>query len=443
MKNILLLGAGLSTTSLIRYLLDHAEKYDWKLRIGDQQTESVQKKLKNYSRAECFVFDVTDENTLHMEVIGADIVISMLPARFHHLVAQACVEHGKTMVTASYASDEIKALHEEAVRKNVLILMEMGVDPGIDHMSAMQIIDKIRTQGGNITLFKSFTGGLVAPKYDNNPWNYKFTWNPRNVVLAGQGVSKFIRNGRYKYIPYTQLFSRIMTTSVDGYGDFEIYPNRDSLSYRETYNLTDIPTIFRGTMRRPGYAKAWNVFVQLGATDDSYVIEDSENMTYRDFINTFLPYEKDTPVEKKIIKLLPHLIDENVMRKLNYLEIFSEKPVGLVKATPAKILQKILEEKWQLEEGDRDMIVMQHRFEYTVNQGNERVKISSLVVEGETREITAMAKTVGLPLAIAVKLVATGKVNLPGVQAPVMSELYNPILDELRTLGIDFIEKDF
>ncbi len=443
MKNITIFGAGLSATSMINYLLEKAEENDWNIRLGDYDEQMAVDKVNGNPRSKGFKFDVNDAAQVEEEVKNADIVVSMLPARFHHIIAEKCVKYGRNMLTASYISPEMKALDAEARAKGIGVYNELGVDPGIDHMSAMRIIDEIKNNGGKLTAFFSYTGGLVAPEYDNNPWNYKFTWNPRNVVLAGQGVSKFIRNGRYKYIPYTQLFSRIMTTSVDGYGDFEIYPNRDSLSYRETYNLTDIPTIFRGTMRRPGYAKAWNVFVQLGATDDSYVIEDSENMTYRDFINTFLPYEKDTPVEEKIIKLLPHLIDENVMRKLNYLEIFSEKPVGLVKATPAKILQKILEEKWQLEEGDRDMIVMQHRFEYTDNQGKERVKVSSLVVEGETREITAMAKTVGLPLAIAVKLVATGKVNLPGVQAPVMSELYNPILDELKTLGIDFIEKDF
>jgi saccharopine dehydrogenase (NADP+, L-glutamate forming) len=443
MKNIFIIGAGLSTPCLIKYLTERSEEYNWNVTVGDISKEMVEKRLQDCPKGKAVAFDVFNDKQRASYISKADLVISMLPARMHYLVAKTCIRYKKDMVTASYVSDEVREFHQQAKENGTILLNEIGLDPGIDHMSAMRIIDEIKNNGGKLTAFFSYTGGLVAPEYDNNPWNYKFTWNPRNVVLAGQGVSKFIRNGRYKYIPYTQLFSRIMTTSVDGYGDFEIYPNRDSLSYRETYNLTDIPTIFRGTMRRPGYAKAWNVFVQLGATDDSYVIEDSENMTYRDFINTFLPYEKDTPVEEKIIKLLPHLIDENVMRKLNYLEIFSEKPVGLVKATPAKILQKILEEKWQLEEGDRDMIVMQHRFEYTDNQGNERVKVSSLVVEGETREITVMAKPVGLPLAIAVKLVATGKVNLPGVQAPVMSELYNPILDELKTLGIDFIEKDF
>ncbi len=440
MKKITIFGAGLSASTMIKYLLDKAGEYDWHIRLGDYNEETAKSKIGNSRFGEGFKFDVNDAAQVDAEITNADIVVSMLPARFHHIIAAKCVEKGKSMLTASYISPEMRELDVEAQDKGIGLYNELGVDPGIDHMSAMRIIDQIRNDGGKVTAFFSYTGGLVAPKYDNNPWNYKFTWNPRNVVLAGQGVSKFIRNGRYKYIPYTQLFSRTMTTTVEGYGEFEIYPNRDSLSYRDTYGLNDIPTIFRGTMRRPGFCKAWNVFVQLGATDDSFVIEDSENMTYRDFINTFLPYEKNTSIEEKLIRLLPHLMDETVMRKLHFLEIFSEKKVGLKKATPAQILQKILEEKWHLDENDLDMIVMQHRFEYTDKEGNEKVKISSLVVEGDSKEQTAMAKTVGLPLAIAVKLVATGKVNIKGVSAPVMPELYKPILDELQTLGIIFKE---
>ena len=442
MKNITIFGVGLSATSMINYLFDHAEEHDWQIRLGDYNEAMAKAKVKGNSRGTGFKFDVNNQEQVIDEIKKADIVVSMLPARFHHLIAEKCVKLKKNMLTASYISPELKALELEAKGAGIGLYSELGVDPGIDHMSAMKVIDAIRQEGGILKAFFSSTGGLVAPEYDNNPWHYKFTWNPRNVVLAGQGVSKFIRNGLYKYVPYTELFSRIMTTSVEGYGDFEIYPNRDSLSYREIYNLQDIPTIYRGTMRRPGYTKAWNVFVQLGLTDDSYVIEDSANMTYRDFVNAFLPYEQSISVEEKLIKLLPHLVDEKVMQKLNFLEIFSNKPVKLEKATPAQILQMILEDKWQLEEGDLDMIVMQHRFEYTDNQGIERKKMSSLVVEGDSKEITAMAKTVGLPLGIAVKLVATGKVNLPGVSAPVIPELYEPILEELKEYGINFKEED-
>ena len=442
MKKITILGAGLSATSLINYLLERAEKYDWAIKLGDYDLDLAKSKVNGNPRGEAFQFDVTNEALVADIVSKSDIVVSMMPASFHHIIAKECVKHKKNMLTASYVSDAMKQLNDDAKEAGVGLFNELGVDPGIDHMSAMRIIDNLRDNGNKLNAFFSFTGGLVAPEYDNNPWNYKFTWNPRNVVLAGQGISMFIRNGKYKYIPYQQLFRRVMTTTVEGYGEFEVYPNRDSLSYRETYGLEDIPTIFRGTMRRPGYTKAWNVFVQLGATDDTYIIEDSENMTYRDFINTFLPYEKSTPVEVKIQKLLPELIDEEVMTKLVWLDIFSHKKVELKRATPAQILQKILEEKWQLDEGDKDMIVMQHRFEYTDTNDTEKAIISSMVMKGESLQNTAMAITVGLPLAIATKMVANGETKLTGVHTPVIPELYNPILDELAELGIEFTETE-
>jgi len=441
MKKITILGAGLSATSLINYLLERAEKYDWTIKLGDYDLDLAKSKINGNSRGEAFQFDVTDEKLVAEIVSSSDIVVSMMPASFHHIIARECVTHKKQMLTASYVSDAMKELNDAAKDAGVGLFNELGVDPGIDHMSAMRIIDNLRSKGSKLKAFFSFTGGLVAPEYDNNPWNYKFTWNPRNVVLAGQGTSMFIRNGKYKYIPYQQLFRRIMMTSVDGYGDFEVYPNRDSLSYREIYGLEEIPTIFRGTMRRPGYTKAWNVFVQLGATDDTYTIEDSENMTYRDFINTFLPYESHTPVEVKIQHLLPELIDEEVMTKLVWLDLFSNKKVELKNATPAQILQKILEEKWQLDEGDKDMIVMQHRFEFTNADNQNKAIVSSMVMKGESLSNTAMAITVGLPLAIATKMVANGEINLTGVHTPVIPELYNPILDELADLGIEFSEK--
>ncbi len=280
MKRILVLGAGLSSSSLIKYLLDNAKEFDWQVVVGDMDVELAKRKIDGNERGEAFMFDVSDEEMRSREISASDIVISMLPARFHHFVAKDCVDYGIDMVTASYVSPEIKALDAEAKAKNIIMLNEIGVDPGIDHMSAMQVIDKIRQIGGKLHTFKSSTGGLVAPEFDTNPWNYKFTWNPRNVVLAGQGTSMFIRNGRYKYIPYHCLFDRLHEIEIPEYGKFEIYPNRDSLKYRSIYGLEAIPTMFRGTMRRPGYSEAWNIFVQLGLTDDTYKMEDVENMTW-------------------------------------------------------------------------------------------------------------------------------------------------------------------
>jgi saccharopine dehydrogenase (NADP+, L-glutamate forming) len=440
MQKILILGAGLSASSLIKYLLEHSTEYDWNIRIGDLSEETAKKKINGHPNGEAFTFDVKNIEQCYAEVEKADIVVSMLPASMHYTVAEACVKFSKNMVTASYVSKEIKELHQQAIAKDIIILNEIGVDPGIDHMSAMKVIDRVRETGGKIEEFYSSTGGLVAPKYDNNPWNYKFTWNPRNVVIAGQGSSMFIKNGRYKYIPYNKLFSRILRTNVLDYGEFEIYPNRDSLKYREIYGLEDIPSMFRGTMRRPGFAKAWDVFVQLGCTDDTYVIEDSEKMTYRQFINSFLRYEPHIPVEKKLADYVGIEEDSEIMYKMRWLGIFSDQVIGLKKATPAQIMQHILEQKWVLDEDDKDMIVMQHRFISNID-GKKKLILSSMVIEGTDQVHTAMSKTVGYPVAIATKMILNGEIKAKGVKIPTDKCIYEPVLDELETMGIKFIEE--
>ena len=443
MKKILILGAGLSTTVLIDYLLRHAEQYDWNITVGDISLDLAKKKINGNKRGTAIVFDINDELESWNIISQHDVVISMLPARLHHLVAVKCIGLRKPMLTASYATEEIKALDDKARKMNVPILMELGLDPGIDHMSALNVINRIVSEGGKLNSFYSFTGGLVAPESDNNPWNYKFTWNPRNVVLAGQGVSQYIQNGRYKYIPYHRVFDRIIKRKILQYGDFEIYPNRDSLKYREIYGFKDIPTLYRGTIRKPGFAKAWNVFVQLGMTDDSYVLEDSENMTYRQFINTFLRYEPNVPVEIKLQEYCQNASDPVVMEKLKWLGIFDDRKIGLKKASPAQILQKLLEEKWTMDPDDKDMIIMQHEFKFTNKEGEEKMIVSAMAYIGENQEKTAMAVTVGLPLAITTKLLLEGKISVIGVNLPVTEEIYKPVLEELKDYGIDFVEKEY
>ena len=440
MKNILILGAGLSSSSLIKYLLDHSTEYNWKIKLGDVSLAVAKEKINNHPNGEAFEFDIFNEVQKETEIKNADAVISMLPARFHPLVAASCLKHKKHMLTASYVSPEMKAMNEEAKKLGIAMLNELGVDPGIDHMSAMKVVDKIKDDGGKMLSFKSSTGGLIAPEYDNNPWNYKFTWNPRNVVVAGQGVSQYIVNGNYKYLPYHQLFSRVETTTVPGLGEFEVYPNRDSLKYRETYDLLDIPTMFRGTMRRPGYCKSWDVFVQLGMTDDTYVVENSENLTYRQFINLFLNYDEKLSVEEKIAAKFNIAMDSDIMFRLKWLGLFENTKVGMKDATPAQILQKILVDKWVLGKDDKDLIVMQHQFEYEKSGKKYRIT-SSLVVIGIDTVHTAMSITVGTPLAIATKLLLTGKLNVTGVHTPVKKELYEPILAELESYGIKFTEE--
>jgi saccharopine dehydrogenase-like NADP-dependent oxidoreductase len=357
-------------------------------------------------------------------------------------VAKDCLEFGKSMVTASYISKEMSALHEEAVEKNLIFMNEIGLDPGVDHMSAMQVIDRIREKGGKMLLFESFCGGLVAPESDDNLWNYKFTWNPRNVVLAGHGgAAKFIQEGTYKYIPYQKLFRRTEILNIDGYGKFEAYANRDSLKYRSVYGLDNILTLYRGTIRRVGFSRAWNVFIQLGMTDDSYTIEDSEHMSYRDFTNSFLAYNPFDSVELKLRYYLKIDQDDIVWEKLSELDLFSStKMVGLINATPAQILEKILKDNWTLNENDKDMIVMQHLFGYELNGKKEQIE-SSMVCIGDNQTYTAMAKTVGLPVAIATLKILNGEITTAGVQMPISKEVYEPILKELKENGIVFHEK--
>lgn len=442
MKTILLLGAGLSSSSLIRYILERAHENNWFLKVVDQDRALAERKIGGHPNGEALSFNALDPKERMPEILKADLVISMLPARFHVEVAEDCIAAKKDLITPSYISPEMKALDSKAKAAGIIILNEIGVDPGIDHMSAMKIIHAIQAKGGKMESFKSFTGGLIAPEYDNNPWNYKFTWNPRNVVLAGQGgAACFIRNGEYKYIPYNRLFSRLDPLHIEGYGDFVGYANRDSLSYRQTYGIEDIPTIFRGTLRRPGFCQAWNVFIELGMTDDNYALINTEGLTPRQFVNAFLPYNPSLTVEEKFKEFLredrAHLYE-----KFEWLGLFEKNVLNLPEnASPAQVLQQILVDKLTLGSDDKDMIVMYHEFVYSIGGEQHRIE-SSMVNIGEDNVFTSMSNTVGLPVAIAAKMILNGDLQLKGVTLPVQAEVYNPILAELEELGIKFNERE-
>ena len=440
MQTILILGAGLSSASLIKYFLDHSQN-NWKVRVGDINLEKATEGVRNHPNGETFTFDVYDANQRKGEIEKAHIVISLLPARMHHLVAETCVKVGRNMVTASYLSPAIKVLDGEARKKGIVLMNECGVDPGIDHMSAMQMIHGIQAEGGELLAFESSTGGLVAPGFENNPWQYKFTWNPRNVVLAGKEGARFLHNGKFKYIPYHKVFSRIETIQVPKLGAFEVYGNRDSLTYRETYGLHNLQTMFRGTIRRPGYCEAWDIFVQLGATDDTYVMEDTENMTYRNFINSFMAYQIDIPIEKKLARYLNIDEDSKMMDRLRWLGIFEDRKIGVSGLTPAKILQKILEEKWSLDPNDKDMIVMQHQVDF-LQEGVHKKRYSTLAYIGQDTTHTAMSMTVGLPLAMTARRILEGTFTEKGVQLPIHPGIYNPVLEELENYQIRFVEEE-
>lgn len=440
MKTILVIGAGRSSSSLIQYLLDQSAKQNWSIRIGDMDEKLAIAKLNGSTNGFALRFDINDKQQLEKEIGEAALVVSMLPAFMHGSVARECVNQGKHLVTASYVSDEMRALDAAAKEKGALLLNEIGLDPGIDHMSAMQVIDEIKNAGGEMLAFYSYCGGLVAPESNDNPWGYKFSWNPRNVILAGQGTAQYIENGLYKYLPYNRLYSSAETISVEGYGNFDAYANRDSLSYRSVYSLENIPTMLRGTLRMPGFCKAWNAFVQLGWTDDTWKIYNTDQLTYAELLDAFLPKGSGN-LKKRMADFIHEEVNGEVISKLDWAGIFSDEKIRLKEASPAQILQDLLERKWQLKAGDKDMVVMQHRFEYRKG-GKTFRRISSLVVKGENELHTAMAKTVGLPAAIAAKLILTGKLQGAGVCVPVTKDIYEPVLKELEGFGIVFQEKE-
>lgn len=442
MKQILILGAGRSSTTLIDHLLRVCPERGWGLTLGDLSLDLARQKIQRHDWARAIVFDVHDAAQRAREIGQADLVISMLPAMFHPLVAETCADQGKHLLTASYVSDEVRQLNPKAKAKGLLFLMECGLDPGIDHMSAMRVLDQIRGQGHELTGFETFTGGLLDPaSCVDNPWEYKFTWNPRNVVLAGSGTVKFIQEGCYKYIPYHRLFRRTELIHLPGYGFFEGYANRDSLKYLDVYQLRGIRTLFRGTLRRPGFCKAWDIFIQLGATDDSYEMEGVRHMTHRQFLNSFLSYDPYNSVELKLAHYMKLDLDAEEMFKLKWLGMFDEEPIGLDRGTPAQILEHILKKRWTMTPEEKDMIVMWHKFDYLV-AGEPRQMQSHMVLSGQDPVRTAMSQTVGLPLAIAAELMLEGRLDATGVQIPTLPAIYQPILARLEPYGIRFEERE-
>ncbi len=440
MVKILIIGAGRSTVSLIDYLLKNSAANDWKITVADVDIKLAEEKVANHPNGKAMSFDIKNEEKRRLVIIEHDLIISMLPAFMHGDVARDCVEFGKHIATASYVSADMKALDNEAKKKNIILLNECGLDPGIDHASAMKLIDEIKHQGGEILSFKSYCGGLVAPESNDNPWGYKFSWNPRNVILAGQGTAQYLNDGELKFIPYNRLYTQNDFIEMDGYGKFDAYANRDSISYIDSYGLQSIKTMVRGTLRQYGYCKAWNVFVKLGLTDDTSMITNTDKLTYTSLLASFLPPAKGN-LKERLKTLMGTGWDSEIEKQMDYLELFSDKKITISQGTPAQLLQALLEEKWKLKPNDKDMIVMQHQFEYTL-PGKEIQKLnSSLVVIGKDEHHTGMALTVGLPLAITVKNFLTKKFNLNGVQIPTKKEIYLPLLKELEENQIIFSEK--
>lgn len=437
MKKIVIFGAGRSSKALIYYLDLQASNENWKIIVADQNIDLATSNIAGTSNSEAIECSLEDSRLVESLISGSDIVISMLPANLHIHIAKSCLRYSRNFLTASYVSDDIKELHNEVYQKSLIFLMETGLDPGLDHMSAMKEIHEIMEKGAFLKEFRSYTGGLVSPESDNTTWHYKFTWNPRNVILAGRGTATYIENKKVKYIPYHKLFERTDLISIPGGGKYEGYLNRDSLAYIEKYNLENIETFMRGTLRVSPFCSAWNCFVQLGLTADEYKIKIQEGHTWSSFIEMFLPESDLSDLKKRVSQYLKVSDTSPEIALLESTGIFSQEKISPCISSPAELLQKLLERSWKMDPQDKDMIVMQHQFGYDMPNGKRQSHSSSLIIKGD-ENYSAMAKTVGLPLGIACKLVLKDKIRTKGVLIPTIKELYQPILEELKGLDIRF-----
>jgi len=443
MTNILIIGAGRSSSALIKYVLNKAKENNWYVTVADADIRLAEDKVNNHPNSRPAWLDVLKVNDRRDLISRADVVVSLLPAHLHLEVAHDCIKLNKHLITASYVSKEMYRLGDEARHRELIFMGEMGLDPGIDHMSAMQKINEIKAKGGKITAFRSYTGGLIAPESIDNPWKYKFTWNPRNVVLAGQGTAQYLENGKFKYIPYNRLFERHRLLEIPGFDEaFEVYANRDSLLYRDVYGLSGIPNIQRGTIRYRGFCDAWNALIKIGLTDGSYPLLDSDKISYHEWMEAYVGKSNaGLSVKDRIAELLGETPFSPIMKKLDWLGLFRKKKINLPNATPALILENLLLQKWQLKPDDKDMIVMQHEFEYEM-EGKKRLLTSTLVMKGKDATDTAMSRLVGLPLGIFVNLVMQGKIATTGLQIPVEKKVYEPVLEELKEYGVVFTERE-
>lgn len=442
MKRILLFGTGRSSGTLIHYLHENANKR-WELSICDNDKVRLEELGRSYPNIITHFLDI-DQKSERQKIIAAhDLVISMLPAHLHIHIAKDALIENKHFLNASYVTPELYPIFKEGHKKGLIFMGELGLDPGLDHISAMKIIDEIRDQGGRITGFYSYAGGLVAKESDDNLWGYKFSWNPRNVVLAGRGTAQYKKDGQVRYIPYHRLFKAHQTLVIDQ-EELEWYPNRDSMSYISKYNLHACPTIIRGTLRRRNFCDAWQCFIDLGLTDDHSHLSNMSDVTYSEWIRGILKTEKDKNLDERLREYLNYPNGSSkwskILAQLKETGILSDTKIGLDSATPAQILQKLLESKWALKSSEKDQIVMLHEILFEKNN-QSRIHRSVLRLDGKNSDQTAMSKLVGLPLAIMSEMVITGEISSVNNTIPIKPEIYLAILNKLEGMGIKFNER--
>jgi saccharopine dehydrogenase (NADP+, L-glutamate forming) len=441
LKTILLFGAGKSATVLIEYLIKEVEANNWKLVVADADKNQILSKINNSPFAEAVQVDISKGEQRLTLIEQADIVISMMPPALHFSVAQDCLAAGKNLLTASYVDEQLKTLQSAIEEKGLLFLCEMGLDPGIDHMSAMKMIDGIKASGGSITSFKSHCGGLVSPESDNNPWHYKISWNPRNIILAGHAGAVYKADKAIIEKEYQSIFEHCESIAFPELETLAWYPNRDSLSYIPLYHLEEASTFIRTTLRYPAFCRGWDYIVNLGLTDT----EDHDNIidceTYADWMERKLYMVEDREMDlAEYVELYVHEdYCEEIINQFNFLGLTSNNKLPKAAQCSADILQFVAETKLAMHPNDKDMIVMLHEISYVLNGVSKNIS-SSLLVKGENSLHTAMAKTVGLPLGIAALLILKGQISLKGLLIPTVKEIYEPVLAELVKLGISFNE---
>jgi len=436
MKNVLVLGAGLVARPLANYLLDLPEL---SVVVADVEPVRAEKLVAGHPRGRAVTLDIADRSALAQAIGRADLVVSLVPYTFHPLVAELAVEQGKHVVTASYVSPAMRALDARAKEKRSVLLNELGLDPGIDHMEAMRIIHEVHDTGGRVLAFTSWCGGLPAPESNTNPFGYKFSWSPRGVLLASKNSARFLKDGRIVSIPAADLFASPETIPIPGLGAFEGYPNRDSVSYREIYGIPEAQSILRGTLRYTGWCETLRKMVELGLLDETP--KDRTGATFAGLMAELAHSAPGADVRAAVAARLALPADSAVLDRFAWLGLFEAKPLPLPKGSAFDDLAALMVEKLVYGAGERDMIVLQHEFLVRTASGrNERI-VSSLIDYGVPGGDTSMSRTVGLPAAIGARLILEGRIHAPGVQVPVLPEIYNPILDELAGLGVRFDEK--